>query len=72
MKSHCELIEEALNRGEKLTGLDILSRFQCMNYKGRIWDLRQRGIPVHTEMIKLPNGKEIALYSLKNQLSLKL
>lgn len=72
MKSHCDLIEEALSRGEKLTGLDILNRFQCMNYKGRIWDLRHRGVPVRTQMIKLANGKEIALYSIEKQLTLKI
>lgn len=57
-------IRKALERGEKLTALEILSRFNCMNAKGRIFDLRRSGVPIHTEMIKIPSGKRIAQYSI--------
>lgn len=57
-------IRNALERGEKLTALEILSRFNCMNAKGRIFDLRHDGVPIRTEMIKLKSGKRIAQYSL--------
>jgi len=63
-KSQCALILEALQRGEKLTGMDILNRFQCMNYKGRIHDLRRHGHDITTTMIKVNSGKEVAQYSL--------
>jgi len=70
--SHVQQIEAALKAGEKLTGLDILNRFHCLNYKGRIHDLRRKGLPIHTQMVKLENGKEIAQYSIKKQFELKL
>jgi hypothetical protein len=75
MQSQIKRIEQALLNGERLTGLDILMRFQCMNYKGRIHDLRRAGLPIKTQMVHLPNGKTIAEYfiprvqSLQNQAS---
>lgn len=63
-KSQEQMILDALKRGEKLTGLDILRQFNCMNYKGRISDLRRDGHPIRTKMIELENGKRIAEYSL--------
>jgi hypothetical protein len=63
-KSQEQMILDALRRGERLTGLDILRQFNCMNYKGRISDLRRDGHPIKTKMIELENGKRIAEYSL--------
>jgi len=55
-------ILEALQAGEQLTGLEILRRFNCMNYKGRISDLRQAGFNIDGEWIKTPTGKRIMRY----------
>ncbi len=62
MESQIKRIEQALLNGERLTGLDILMRFQCLNYKGRIHDLRRSGLPIETKMVHLPNGKTVAEY----------
>lgn len=62
--SQCDLIKNALEDGQQLTGLDILNRFGCLNYKGRIADLRRRGVNIKTEMVKTQNHKRIAIYSL--------
>ena len=67
MKSHIDLIYDALKSGETLTGLDILYRFNCMNYKGRISDLRKRigEKAIKTEMKTIGTGKaRIAHYTL--------
>ena len=64
MESQSKKILKALKNGEKLTGLDILKRFNCLNYKGRISDLRRLGYPIKTKMIKTKSGKRIGEYSL--------
>jgi len=46
--SQSKLIAAALKQGDKLTGLQILERFNCLNYKGRIADLRRSGMPIKT------------------------
>jgi hypothetical protein len=61
-ESHCKLILKALKRGEKLTPLDILKRFDCLRASGRIHDLRQDGYAIKTEIIKTPTKKRVALY----------
>lgn len=62
--SQLQRIKQALERGEVLTGMDILRRFNCMNYKGRISDLRiNHNMPIpHDHKVKLPSGKRIAIY----------
>lgn len=67
-----ERIEVELKLGRKLTGIDIMN-MGIMNYKGRIWDLRESGIEIDTEYIKTKTGSRIALYFLKNkQLQMKM
>lgn len=61
-----QAILHALQHGAKLTRLDMLKRFNCMNGQQRISDLRKENHAIHTEMIKLNNGKRIARYSLKS------
>lgn len=62
--SHCEKILKALRRGEKLTPLDILKRFECFRASARIHDLRNDGHLIKTVIIKLANGKRVAQYYL--------
>jgi len=62
--SQSEKIKLALEAGEQLTGMQILQRFNCLNYKGRIADLRRNGVAIKTEMVKTPTGKRIGVYSL--------
>jgi hypothetical protein len=53
-----------LQSGRSLTGYQILVKFDCMNYKGRIHDIRRHGYDVKTEMKEISNGKRIAYYSI--------
>jgi hypothetical protein len=61
-----DLIIDALEDGNKLTGLDIFTRFNCISYKDRIWELRKQGYAIKTEWIKTKSGKRVALYSVNN------
>lgn len=62
--SQSQQIAAALENGDKLTGLQILKRFGCLNYKGRIADLRRSGMPIKTQMKKINKRKRVAEYSL--------
>lgn len=63
--SHCDAILAWLKAGHKLTALECLERFGCMNLKGRIHDLKVRKAAIVKDMIKLPNGKRVAEYYLR-------
>lgn len=58
-------ILEALKKGEKLTPLEMLKRWGCLRASGRIYDLRNQGYDIHTEIVKTRSGKRVAEYSLK-------
>lgn len=60
-------ILQALKNGDHLTGLDILNRFQCMNFRDRILDLRKEGWPIKTTMVKTNSGKRVAQYSMERK-----
>ena len=64
--SQLNKIRRALERGEKLTGLEIIQKFGCLNYKGQISVLRLTyGLPIKTEMISVgKKKKKVALYSM--------
>lgn len=55
----------ALERGESLTALDALNRFGCMRMSGRIYELKEAGVPVQDETIKLASGKHVKRYYLE-------
>lgn len=63
MKSQNEQILEALESGSKVTPLDALNKFGCFRLGARIHELKQRGYPIKTEIIR-QRGKYIAEYSL--------
>jgi len=65
MNSQTKQILEALQRGESLTPLDALHRFNSFRLGARIKDLRTQGYPIETEMV-MNNGKRFASYKLKN------
>jgi len=69
-------IRDYLENGGKLTALAALNFWDCMNLKGRIYDIRQdygfewckKGNieplkEIKTEMVKTASGKRIAEYS---------
>ena len=58
-------IADYLNKGKKLTTIDALNKFGCFRLASRINDLRNDGMNIKTNIIKLENKKQIAQYSLK-------
>ena len=60
-----EQILNHLERGGSLTVLEALQKFGCYALSQRGAELKREGYPVKSEMVKLPNGKVIARYSLQ-------
>ena len=58
-------IADYLNKGKKLTPIDALNKFGCFRLAARIADLRNKGMNIITNTIKLENKKQIAQYSIK-------
>jgi len=58
-------IADYLNKGKKLTPIDALNKFGCFRLAARIADLRNEGMNIVTNTIKLENKKLIAQYSIK-------
>ena len=58
-------IADYLNKGKKLTPIDALNTFGCFRLAARIADLRNDGMNIVTNTIKLENKKQIAQYSIK-------
>ena len=58
-------IANYLNKGKKLTPIDALNKFGCFRLAARIADLRNEGMNIVTNTIKLENKKQIAQYSVK-------
>jgi hypothetical protein len=58
-------IADYLNKGKKLTPIDALNKFGCLRLAARIADLRNDGMNIVTNTIKLENKKQIAQYSVK-------
>jgi hypothetical protein len=70
IESQNKRIRKHLESGKSLTSLDALYAFGCFNLKGRIWDLKQQGLKIKTEMVEVTsasvyNGKKrFAKYTL--------
>ena len=58
-------IADYLNKGKKLTPIDALNKFGCFRLAARIADLRNEGMSIVTNTIKLKNKKQFAQYSIK-------
>ena len=67
MQTQNQQIREALEQGRKLTAAMMWAEFGAMRGAGRIFELRQKGLPVRTETISVRtrSGKaRVARYSL--------
>ena len=62
--SQCERILAHLEAGHTLTPIEALQRFNCFSLSQRVTELRQRGHPIVTRMVKLKSGKRVAEYRL--------
>jgi len=63
MESQNLQIRKHLESGKTITPLEALSRYDCLRLGARIYDLKQDGLPVKTE-IKRNGRKRFAEYSL--------
>jgi hypothetical protein len=63
--SQNKAILKALKNGERLTPLDIFKRFNSLRASARIFDIRDMGYDVGTDMVKR-GTKRVAEYYLKN------
>lgn len=57
-----KMIKAYLLSGKRLTQLEALYKFQCMRLASRICELRNEGLDVKMERIKVPSGKIVASY----------
>lgn len=62
-ESQTKQIAEYLIQGNRLTPLEALNLFGCLRLSGRIFDLREQGMNIKTDIITV-NNKNIAQYSL--------
>ena len=56
------LIQAMRDRGERLTTLDALQRYNIMAVSQRMTEMQRDGYPVVSEMVKVPSGKRVARY----------
>ena len=66
--TQCELIQNYLENGGTLTVAEALSRFGCYALSQRAGELKRRGVPIVSEMIRLPSGKYVAQYSIEERI----
>lgn len=52
LNHNCRIIYDALKRGERLTGRDIVIRFGMLEYRRRIADIRAAGVEIKEEILK--------------------
>lgn len=67
IESQCTRIKRDLLKGRRITALDALKRYNCLNLKGRIFDLRSDGLPVVTQMMLTKTRKRIAVYYVETK-----
>lgn len=54
----------ALKKGKKITPLKALKDFGCLRLGARIWDLKQMGHKIESDLVEI-NGKRVAKYYMK-------
>ena len=64
VKSQCDDILRHLQSGRSITPLEALEKYGCFRLGGRIYDLKQRGHNIVTDMVT-KNGKRFASYRLE-------
>lgn len=53
-----------LESGSGITAKDAFWQYGCLRLAARIFDLREKGYNIHTEMVRVGKGKEVAFYKL--------
>lgn len=62
-ESQTKQVREWLETGRSLTALDALQLFGCLRLSARIFDLREAGVHVRTDIVEI-DGKRVAKYRL--------
>lgn len=65
MKTQNKLIAEHLKAGNSITPLEALKKFGCFRLSGRIFDLKQQGMKIKTDLVTRRN-KTFAEYRMEN------
>ena len=50
---------------EPITAIQALAHIRCMRLAAKIDELRHEGYAIHTEMITVGSGKQVARYSMQ-------
>jgi len=58
------MVLEYLKSGKILTPLEALQLFGCFRLSARIYELKDKGWPIHCERKELDNGKRVGHYSM--------
>lgn len=61
-ESQNRMIRQFLEDGNSITGLEALNKFGCMSLPRRICDIKEKGVAIESQWIKLENGKRIKEY----------
>jgi hypothetical protein len=64
MEKQNEAIKAYLEAGSSITGMVALEKFGCWSLPRRICDLKEQGVAIDSQFIKLDNGKRIKEYWL--------
>lgn len=64
MESQNKKILEYMKKGNAITHLIALQKFDCARLAARILNLREAGHSIHTERVKTTSGKVIGKYTL--------
>ena len=62
-KAQSQMILEYMAQGHRISPLEALNKFGCLRRGARIYDLKNEGRNIITEMVS-ENGKRFARYSL--------
>lgn len=64
MKSQNNLILKHLQSGKSITPIEALVLYGSLRLSGRIYELKEKGHKIKTEMIETETGKRVAKYTL--------
>lgn len=64
MKSQNSLILKHLQSGKSITPIEALVLYGSLRLSGRIYELKERGYKIKTEIIEINSGKRVAKYTL--------
>ena len=64
MNSQNEQIRKHLERGESITPLEALKKYNCFRLGARIHNLREKGLKIKTDLVT-KNNKTFAEYKLE-------